>query len=66
MLSLEHQEKNFTHLSCPIVSPEPSSLAQPADVELSSPSHASSSGAVMFTRSLNSLAGGVEVSVGGV
>ena len=43
------------YLSCPIVSPEPSSFDQPELVESSDLSHCSSSGAVMFTNSLNSL-----------
>lgn len=43
------------HLSCPMVSPEPSSFDQPDEVDDSSFSHASSSGAVMLTRVLNSL-----------
>lgn len=44
------------YLSCPIVSPEPSLLLQPADSDAPSLSQVSRSEADIFTRSLNSLA----------
>lgn len=43
------------YLSWPMVSPEPSSLAHPEEMDCSSFNQASSSGAVMLTSSLNSL-----------
>jgi len=44
-----------TDLSCPIVSPEPSSLLHPAPTDSSLPSQSFNSLADMLTRSLNSL-----------
>lgn len=45
----------WPHLSCPTVSPEPSSLLQPDFAERSWPSQSLSSLADMLTMSLNSL-----------
>ena len=50
-----------TDLSCPTVSPEPSSLLQPASVEESWASQSWSSLALMLTMSLNSLGGVVSI-----
>ena len=43
------------YLSCPIVSPDPSSLSQPAPADSSLPSQSFSSSALMLMSSLNSL-----------
>lgn len=49
--------------SCPMVSPLPSALAQPEDVESVDASQVSRSVGDMFTRVLNSLFGGCGVLV---
>jgi hypothetical protein len=54
-LAIEMSLIQFTHLSWPMVSPEPSSFDQPAPAESSPPSHSFSSSGPMLTSSLNSL-----------